>query len=217
MEELLLGLRILADLVLSAVLGFCIGLERKLRYKEAGIRTHTIVCIGSALMMAISKYGFGGEADSARVAAQIVSGVGFLGAGMIVYQRHEIHGLTTAAGVWATAGIGMACGARLYLVAVCATLLIIGVQCLLHLNVRLFQSKKYYSININFYKRDNANEKIKEIFGATRFNHLVMKRSGDEVIISATLFTDKEFSSQRLSEILDENKFIISVERCDNE
>lgn len=217
MEELLFGLRILADLVLSAVLGFCIGLERKLRYKEAGIRTHTIVCIGSALMMAISKYGFGGEADSARVAAQIVSGVGFLGAGMIVYQRHEIHGLTTAAGVWATAGIGMACGARLYLVAVCATLLIIGVQCLLHLNVRLFQSKKYYSININFYKRDNANEKIKEIFGATRFNHLVMKRSGDEVIISATLFTDKEFSSQRLSEILDENKFIISVERCDNE
>lgn len=217
MEELLFGLRILADLVLSAVLGFCIGLERKLRYKEAGIRTHTIVCIGSALMMAISKYGFGGEADSARVAAQIVSGVGFLGAGMIVYQRHEIHGLTTAAGVWATAGIGMACGARLYLVALCATLLIIGVQCLLHLNVRLFQSKKYYSININFYKRDNANEKIKEIFGATRFNHLVMKRSGDEVIISATLFTDKEFSSQRLSEILDENKFIISVERCDNE
>lgn len=217
MEELLFGLRILADLALSAVLGFCIGLERKLRYKEAGIRTHTIVCIGSALMMAISKYGFGGEADSARVAAQIVSGVGFLGAGMIVYQRHEIHGLTTAAGVWATAGIGMACGARLYLVAVCATLLIIGVQCLLHLNVRLFQSKKYYSININFYKRDNANEKIKEIFGATRFNHLVMKRSGDEVIISATLFTDKEFSSQRLSEILDENKFIISVERCDNE
>lgn len=217
MEELLFGLRIVADLALSAILGFCIGLERKLRYKEAGIRTHTIVCIGSALMMAISKYSFGGEADAARVAAQIVSGVGFLGAGMIVYQRHEIHGLTTAAGVWATAGIGMACGARLYFVAACATVLIIGVQCLLHLNVRLFQSKKYYSININFYKRDNANEKIKEIFSVSRFNHLVMKRSGDEVIISATLFTDKEFSSQKLSEILDENKFIISVERCDNQ
>ena len=210
-------MRIVADLALSAILGFCIGLERKLRYKEAGIRTHTIVCIGSALMMAISKYGFGEEADAARVAAQIVSGVGFLGAGMIVYQRHEIHGLTTAAGVWATAGIGMACGARLYFVAACATVLIIGVQCLLHLNVRLFQSKKYYSININFYKRDNANEKIKEIFGVTRFNHLVMKRREEDVIISATLFTDKEFSSQKLSEILDENKFIISVERCDNE
>lgn len=217
MEELLFGLRILADLALSAVLGFCIGLERKLRYKEAGIRTHTIVCIGSALMMAISKYGFGGEADSARVAAQIVSGVGFLGAGMIVYQRHEIHGLTTAAGVWATAGIGMACGARLYIVALSATLLIIGVQCLLHLNIRLFQSKKYYSIKINFYKSNDANDKIKELFSVSRFNHLVMKRSGDEVVISATLFTDKEFSSQRLSEILDENKFIISVERCDNE
>lgn len=216
MEALLFGLRILADLALSALLGFCIGLERKLRYKEAGIRTHTIVCIGSALMMAISKYAFGGAADSARVAAQIVSGVGFLGAGMIVYQRHEIHGLTTAAGVWATAGVGMACGARLYVVAVGAALLMIGVQFFLHLNIRLFKSKKYYSIKINFYKRDNANDKIKELFSVTRFNHLVMTRNDGEVVISATLFTDKEFSSQRLSEIFEENKFIISIERCDN-
>lgn len=216
MEELLFELSIMIDLVLSAVLGFCIGLERKFRYKEAGIRTHTIVCIGSALMMVISKYGFGGEADAARVAAQIVSGVGFLGAGMIVYQHHEVHGLTTAAGVWATAGVGMACGARMYLIAVCATALIIGAQFLLHTKVRLFQSKKYYSININFIKRGSENDKIKEIFNVTRFNHLVMKRNDGQTVISATLFTDQEFSSQELCSILEENEFILSVERCDN-
>ena len=72
-------------MLVAVLLGFAIGYERKLRYKEAGIRTHTIVCAGSALMMLVSKYGFGGEdADASRVAAQIVAGVGFLGAGIIV-------------------------------------------------------------------------------------------------------------------------------------
>lgn len=74
-------------------------MERKFRYKEAGIRTHTIVSIGAALMMIISRHAFGSEADSARVAAQIVAGIGFLGAGIIVYKKNVVHGLTTAAGV----------------------------------------------------------------------------------------------------------------------
>ena len=123
-ENMVKELGMLADLLLSVLLGFVIGFERKLRFKEAGIRTHTIVCVGSALMMIISKYAFT-AADSARVAAQIVTGVGFLGAGMIVYRRNEVRGLTTAAGVWATAGVGMACGGRLYLVALGATTIII--------------------------------------------------------------------------------------------
>ena len=84
----------LFKLGLAVILGFAIGYERKRRYKEAVIRTHTIVCLGSALMMLVSIYGFGGEADASRVAAQIVSGVGFLGAGIIVYRKHETKGLT---------------------------------------------------------------------------------------------------------------------------
>ena len=85
--------RMILDLLLSVVLGFAIGMERRIRSKEAGIRTHTIVCVGSALMMIVSKYGFGDNADTARVAAQIVSGVGFLGAGIIIYRKQEIKGL----------------------------------------------------------------------------------------------------------------------------
>lgn len=134
-------LKYLISILVSVVLGFAIGYERKLRFKEAGIRTHTIVCVGSALIMVVSKYGFGDSADASRVAAQIVSGIGFLGAGIIIYRKHEIHGLTTAAGVWATSGVGMAAGAELYIVALGATLIIIAVQCLFHLNCRLFRTK----------------------------------------------------------------------------
>ncbi len=207
--------RILLDILLSVVLGFAIGFERKIRSKEAGIRTHTIVCVGAALMMVVSLHAFDGQADSARVAAQIVSGVGFLGAGMIVYKQHEVHGLTTAAGVWATAGVGMACGGQKYVIAVGATLILIVVQFIFHLNLPVFRHKKYYSVKIEFVQTDDENLRIKEIFGTDRFNELVLNRVGDTIVYNATLNTDKEFSSTRLKEIIAENPFIHSIERCD--
>ena len=215
MKEFLLEGRILLDILLAVVLGFAIGIERRLRSKEAGIRTHTIVCVGSALMMTVSKYAFGDAADSARVAAQIVSGVGFLGAGMIVYKRNEVHGLTTAAGVWATAGVGMACGARLYYIASGATIILIGAQFLFHASI--FRNKRTYSVNIEFIQTERENKIIKGIFGTDRFNHLIIKRNNGRVIYSATLNTDKEFSSTKLNEIMAENPFILSIVRCDND
>ena len=217
MEQILLESSILLDLLLAVLLGFFIGLERKMRFKEAGIRTHTIVCLGAALMMVVSKYAFGSEADSARVAAQIVSGVGFLGAGMIVYKKHEVHGLTTAAGVWATAGVGMACGGRMYILAVGATLIMIIFQCIFHLRFRLFRTKRTYSVNIEFEQVAEECIKIKEIFGTDRFNHLVIKRDNGKIIYTATLTTSKEFSSTFLKEIMEEYPFILALERCDND
>ncbi len=218
MGNFLFESRILLDILLSVLLGFLIGYERKLRLKEAGIRTHTIVCVGATLMMVISKYAFGSEADSARVAAQIVSGVGFLGAGMIVYEKREVHGLTTAAGVWATAGVGMACGGRLYTVAIGATLIIILVQYIFHSNFNIFKTKRLYSVKIEFLHTGDENTKIKEIFGTDRFNHLVLTRDASErIVYSATLNTDKEYSSARLNEIIMENPFICSIERCDKD
>lgn len=110
-------------IVIAGICGICIGTERTHRSKEAGIRTHCIVALGAALMMVISKYGFSdivaGEngmrgADGARIAAQVVSGIGFLGAGMIFVRKDMITGLTTAAGIWVTSGIGMAIGAGMY-------------------------------------------------------------------------------------------------------
>lgn len=207
----------LLNILLAVVLGFAIGYERKLRYKEAGIRTHTIVCAGSALIMVVSKYGFADimEYDASRVAAQIVSGIGFLGAGIIIYRKHEIHGLTTAAGVWATAGVGMAAGAGLYLVALGAAVVLIGVQCLFHVRCKFFRTKKYFQIKICFVSDGEENGTIKELFQTDRFNRLVIERKDGETVYHATLNTDQEYSSQRLTEIMAQHPFIRSIERCD--
>ncbi len=97
-ENIVEELQYLISVLLAIILGFAIGYERKLRFKEAGIRTHTIVCVGSTLIMVVSKYGFGDsiEADASRVAVQIVSGIVFLGAGVIMYRRDIVYGITTA-------------------------------------------------------------------------------------------------------------------------
>ena len=211
-------LKLLLPLLISVILGFAIGLERKYRLKEAGVRTHTIVCLGSALMMVVSKHAFSGLADPSRVAAQIVSGIGFIGAGMIVYRQHEVRGLTTAAGVWTTAGIGMACGSgELYWFAIGATVLMIAVQCLLHMPFRIFSTKRTYSVKIEFVQTEDENLQIKELFGTDRFNKLVITREEGQTIYSATLNTEKEYSSTRLNEIMQEHSFIRWLERCDNE
>lgn len=125
-------------LIIAGVLGTAIGLEREYRAKEAGFRTHFLVALGSALIMIVSQHGFGdvvGEngvgLDPSRVAAQVVSGIGFIGAGTIILQKQFVRGLTTAAGLWATAGIGLAIGGGMYSVGVAATVLaLIGLEAL---------------------------------------------------------------------------------------
>jgi len=115
---------LLATLGLALVLSSLIGLERELRLKSAGLRTHTLVGVGSCLIMLVSKYGFGDvitayeiTLDPSRIAAQIVSGIGFIGGGLIFVQRDVVRGLTTAATIWLVAGVGMACGAGLPILA----------------------------------------------------------------------------------------------------
>lgn len=118
-------------LLLAGLLGGLIGAEREYRAKVAGMRTHLLVAIGAALMMIVSRYGFDGQGDPSRVAAQIVSGIGFIGAGAIMVQRHAVHGLTTAAGIWVSAGIGMAVASGLYAVGVASTALsLLGLEVL---------------------------------------------------------------------------------------
>src|SRR5437764_10661029 len=120
---------VLLRLVISAGLGGAIGFERELRERQAGLRTHLVVCVGSALFTLVSAYGFedfftatGTRIDPTRIAAQIVSGIGFLGAGAIIRQGLSVRGLTTAATLWLVAAIGMASGAGYYDAAVIATL-----------------------------------------------------------------------------------------------
>ena len=119
---------------LACILGWLIGNERKNRNKSAGTRTHAIVAFGSALAMVVSKYGFQDmpDYDAARVAAQVVSGVGFLGAGIIFVRNNLVNGLTIAAGLWATASVGLAMGSGLYVVGIAAAVLLILMQTITH-------------------------------------------------------------------------------------
>src|ERR1700685_2143445 len=122
------GWRQVAELGLALVLSAAIGLEREIRQKHAGLRTHTLVGVGAALFMLISKYGFTDVLepgvvvlDPSRVAAQIVTGVGFLGAGLIFVRRDSVRGLTTAASIWLTAAVGSCAAAGLPILAVVAS------------------------------------------------------------------------------------------------
>ena len=127
-------------LLLSAALGALVGLERSKRQKEAGIRTHCIIACTSALFMIVSKYcfldcvdiaGLRG-ADPARIAAQVVSGISFLGAGVISRNGSSIRGLTTAAGMWGTSAIGMAVGAGMYWLGLCEAAILVAIQIIFH-------------------------------------------------------------------------------------
>ena len=125
-------LNFILRIFVAAILGGFIGLEREYREKAAGFRTHFLVALGSALFMIVSAYGFDGalvtpehRLDVSRIAAQGVSGIGFIGAGTIIFQKNAVRGLTTAAGVWVTAAIGLACGAGMYELATAATVLVL--------------------------------------------------------------------------------------------
>lgn len=126
-------------IILAGVCGGIIGVERTLRQKDAGFRTHIIVAMGAALMVIISKYGFldivfldSVQVDVSRVASNIITGISFLGAGMIFVKGISIKGLTTAAGIWVTAAVGMAMGAGLYIVAIVSVVLLLLVQIVFH-------------------------------------------------------------------------------------
>ena len=125
----------LLRIFVAAILGGLIGLEREYRAKEAGFRTHFLVALGSALFMIVSAYGFRdvpmdgmtSRWDVSRIAAQVVSGIGFIGAGTIIFRKSEnvVSGLTTAAGVWVVAAIGLACGGGMYVLSIGSTLMVL--------------------------------------------------------------------------------------------
>lgn len=164
-------------LLVAGGCGAFIGYERNNRLKEAGVRTHLLVSLASCLMMIISKYGFfdvignGVQLDPSRIAAGIVTGVGFLGAGMIFVRKtgQTVTGLTTSAGIWATVGVGMAIGGGMYFVGVIATLIIILAQIFLHKNFRFMRVPVGEQI---FIQLRNSNEAIEYVQRKLEENHI---------------------------------------------
>lgn len=121
-----LDVEIILQLILAAVIGLILGFEREVIGKPAGMRTYALVTLGATAFTIISKHGFadvGGSFDPSRVAAQIVTGIGFLGAGIIIFRGVKVEGLTTASGLWVAAAIGMAIGAAMYSVGIAAAII----------------------------------------------------------------------------------------------
>lgn len=205
-------------LVISAVCGFAIGFERKTRSKEAGIRTHAIVALAATLIMLISKYGFDASEtkDSGRIAAQIVSGIGFLGAGIIFYRRDMLHGLTTAAGVWATAGIGMAIGAGMIATGIVSTVILLILQIFLHRPLKIFRGRVVTILRMSVkIENDLTVDTIQYMFAAKKFLKFKTSNSNGEIIADIELFTDKIFTAKEIYEIASSTPFIIHLEKTD--
>ena len=140
---------VIIRLLLATFLGAVIGFEREYHAKEAGVRTHLLVALGSCLFMIISVYGFDFmldhdhvSFDPSRIASQVVTGIGFIGAGTIILQKQMVRGLTTAAGLWVTAAIGLACGNGMYIIAAVTTVIVLVSLGLINVYLPYFSQKE---------------------------------------------------------------------------
>ena len=219
----LIQLDYLLRLFIAAVCGMAIGYERKNRMKEAGIRTHFIVAIGAALIMIISKYGFQDQIgwpnmslDPSRIAAQVVTGVGFLGAGVIFMQKQTIVGLTTAAGVWATAAIGLSIGSGLYFVGIAATVITILGQILLHGKIRFLSSPRTETLMLQIVDNADAIKLLQDIFEDNEIIIINLKSKRDEksslINVEVVIRVYESFNMTKFLNVLQSKDFIKSLE-----
>ena len=213
-------------LVVSILCGVIIGIERKTRSKEAGIRTHAIVCMAACLFMIVSKYMTTAQfsdtgvasGDPTRIASTVVTGIGFLGAGIIMYRRDVMYGLTTAAGVWATAAIGMAIGAGFIVLGAVATVLILILQIFFHLPIKAFNTTHLSVIRMQVWMEDDEilNKIISEL-GTPRVTSYKVKHLEGKLIANIEITTKAQQSVDKLNELI--RKYpdhLLSIEHNDD-
>lgn len=219
---LITQLELMLRLILAGICGCAIGYERKNRLKYAGVRTHMIVALGAALIMIVSKYGFadvillkGVALDPSRIAAQIVSGIGFLGAGMIFVRKQAINGLTTAAGIWTTAGVGMAIGAQLYFVGIATTVLVLLVQIFLHKEFSWMHLPMTEQISIEFNESTDSISFVQEKFAANHIEiiNIKMDKKGDGFLdVELYVKLPKGYDVSGLMNLFKDNPHVKSIE-----
>ena len=216
--------------LVGGFLGLCIGIERSKRQKEAGMGTHFIVAIAATLLTCISlwfKKDAGDMGDGARVAAQIVSGIGFLGSGMIFFRRESMRGLTTAAGIWATAAIGMCSATGMYFLAVGTTITIIIFQSISH--SKMLKRGLRHLLLVKLEYSNDIKEKMRGFFGFHNFHRFKITTVNEkissettenvmskQVIVEAVIRPTKHCSVEEIAEFLCQNSEIKSIERLED-
>lgn len=205
-------------IIISAACGAAIGVERSKRQKEAGIRTHLIVAIGSALMMIVSKYAFYDSAsfDASRIAANVITGVSFLGAGVIFVKDTSIKGLTTAAGIWATSGVGLAVGGGMVLVGVVTTLMIISLQIYLHKYAGNIEGALNTYMKITL--KSNGSNAMKRLIACLDehqievVNQRVKRNKDNTYTVNLAIKVPREERVENLSYLLEEDEDVVAIE-----
>ena len=221
------NLDFLFRLLVAASCGAAIGVERSKRFKEAGVRTHLVVCFAAALFMIISKYGFadltrpdGSDfpgirgADSSRVAAQVVSGISFLCSAVIFKNGGSVKGLTTAAGLWLTAGIGLAIGAGLFVIGVGGTFLMAAMQILLHrfaVGGDAYTGNRMQFTVKNGYDFNTALEEQLKAWGAQLADSKITRRKDGTTEYDLTIRRKKALTYAEIKEFMMEREDILSV------
>ena len=207
-------------IIIASICGGAIGFERSRRQKDAGIRTHFIVALGSALCIVVSKYGFadvfnGGpvmdamKVDASRIAANVITGVSFLGAGIIFVKDHTVRGLTTAAGIWVTAIVGLSIGSGLYIVGICSSLILIIIQSFFHKYADKIEGNSSRNIFIEVNNQTDRSFEIGAIitrYGATLHSLEILyadgktrNRPSDSLILKATVYHKNEQTLQLIT------------------
>ncbi len=209
----------LLGLVTAVVCGALIGVERTFRQKEAGIRTHIIVALGSALIMIVSKYGFFDivgladhvNLDGSRLAAQVVTGISFLGAGIIVF-KGTVKGLTTAAGVWTTAGIGLAAGAGMYGIAVYATLILLVVQVVIH-KILPVENTSTTAVSMKLKDDPEAIESVTKLFKENDYILISssVEKKDSKYVCLFTIRAKSHIDPDHISKLFTGNEYVLSL------
>ncbi|MCD8916235.1 MgtC/SapB family protein [Staphylococcus simulans] len=222
---MLFQLDLLLRIVIAALCGATIGYERTQRLKAAGIRTHILVAAASALFLIVSKYGFNDilaqnniSFDPSRIGAQVVSGISFIGAGTILIRHQSINGLTTAAGIWITSGIGMALGSGLYFIGIVSTILIVTIQYFLR-NDRLFSSlhmSEAIKVLIQAEYTNTIQQEITQTFISHHVKQVqiqILKIDNETITLNVTgkIMVRKHYNHNDLLEDLIHQKAILSV------
>ncbi|MBE6700954.1 MAG: MgtC/SapB family protein [Ruminococcaceae bacterium] len=212
-------------ILIACLCGGAIGIERTLRQKDAGFRTHVIVALGAALIIIVSKYGFfdilqfeGLRADASRIASNVVTGISFLGAGMIFVKGTNIKGLTTAAGIWATAGVGLAIGCGLYITGVVATVIIIVIQILFHTFLigfdKILANDNSFDVVIRLENNDASIERLKEVLAE---NNIVVRDTkislGDDGVFTIIMSVagDADLDAAKVLDLFNAEKEIKAI------
>lgn len=222
-------------LVVAAILGGIVGIERGSGDRPAGFRTHILVCVGSALFMLVSMYGFddvapnvavqesdlGARRDSARIAAQVVSGIGFLGAGTILHEGLTIRGLTTAASLWMVSAIGLAVGSGLFFLSCCATAITMVTLVTFHTWEKRFAANSRSDRRFVRITTSNRNGAITDITGYLALNGVQVKsinvkknKDKDSLVIDLYLKVGKTTEGADIVRGLQSIEGIISVENA---